>query len=324
MILDKADILNTNSIKNQFFTLKSIFGFLISFVCLYFVYLNFDFFVFLSQLKSLNYIFLILSLFTIFLSLIVRAVRWKYIFNSNDISTYDLYRSELLGFWGNSVLPLKMGELMKIHYAKILTGKKYITVLGTIIVERLIDFFLISPFLILLYFYFPHEFISDRINMLVFILFILAAILLIYRLFLSRIKQKITKSVDSSLWNNFSINKNTILSSTIVLWVLIYLDVYFVQASMTGLNLTLFECFSIMLIGTIVYIIPSSPGTFGTFHLIIQEFMINILDKPEMTSKTFAFILHAHSYIFFIVIGTYYFIKDSRQILSVKDADEVH
>ena len=160
--------------------------------------------------------------------------------------------------------------------------------------------------------------------MLVFILFILAAILLIYRLFLSRIKQKITKSIDSSLWNNFSINKNTILSSTIVLWVLIYLDVYFVQASMTGLNLTLFECFSIMLIGTIVYIIPSSPGTFGTFHLIIQEFMINILDKPEMTSKTFAFILHAHSYIFFIVIGTYYFIKDSQQILSVKDADEVH
>ena len=157
--------------------------------------------------------------------------------------------------------------------------------------------------------------------MLVFILFILAAILLIYRLFFGRIKQKITKSVDSSLWNNFSINKNTILSSTIVLWVLIYLDVYFVQISMSGLNLTLFECFSIMLIGTIVYIIPSSPCTFGTFHLIIQEFMINVLDKPEMVSITFAFILHAHSYIFFITIGSYYFIKDSSNILSFRRSE---
>ena len=157
--------------------------------------------------------------------------------------------------------------------------------------------------------------------MLVFILFILAATLLIYRLFFGRIKQKITKYVDSSSWNNFSINKNSILSSTIVLWVLIYLDVYFVQASMTGLNLTLFECFSIMLIGTIVYIIPSSPGTFGTFHLIIQEFMINVLDKPEMISKTFAFILHAHSYIFFIIIGSYYFIKDSSNILSFRRSE---
>ena len=76
-----------------------------------------------------------------------------------------------------------------------------------------------------------------------------------------------------------------------------------------------------MLIGTIVYIIPSSPGTFGTFHLIIQEFMINILDKPEMVSKTFAFILHAHSYIFFIMIGSYYFIKDSSNILSFRRSE---
>lgn len=321
MILGRVDFLKSNSLNNQFLSIKSILGFIVSFICLYFVYLNFDFFIFLDQLKSLNYTYLLLSLFTIFLSLIVRAVRWKNIFNSNDISTYDLYRAELLGFWGNSVLPLKMGELMKIHYAKILTGRKYFTVLGTIIVERLIDFFLISPFLLLLYFYFPHEFISDKINMLIFILFIFALIFLMYKFFIIRIKQKITKSIDSSLLKNFSTNKNIILSSTVILWFLIYLDVYFVQASMTELKLTFFECFSIMLIGTIVYIIPSSPGTFGTFHLIIQEFMINVLDKPEMVSKTFAFILHAHSYIFFIMIGSYYFIKDSTNILSFRRSE---
>lgn len=310
--------MSSNTLNKQFLSLKSIFGFLISFVCLYFVYMNFDLTVFINQIKALNYTYLLLSLFTIFLSLIVRAVRWKKIFNSNDISTYDLYKSELLGFWGNSVLPLKMGELMKIHYAKILTGRKYTIILGTIIVERLVDFFLISPFLLLLYFYFPHEFILDKINMLISVLLILVALFLLYKFFMNSIKQKIIKSIDSSLLKNFLINKNIILSSTVVLWILIFLDVYFVQASMSGLELTFFECFSIMLIGTIVYIVPSSPGTFGTFHLIIQEFMINVLDKPEMASKTFAFILHGHSYIFFIIIGSYYFMKDSSNILSFR------
>ena len=119
-------------------------------------------------------------------------------------------------------------------------------------------------------------------------------------------------------------NKNSILFSTIILWILIYLDVYFIQASMINLKLTLFECFCIMLIGTIIYIIPSSPGTFGTFHLAIQEFMIVFLDKPESVSIAFAFILHAHSYIFFILVGTYYFSKDSKEILSFRKNNAVY
>ena len=313
--------MSSNSINKQFFSLKSILGFFISFVCLYFVYLNFDSSSFIKHLLSLNYMYLLLSLFTIFLSLIVRAVRWKKIFNSNDISTYDLYRSEVLGFWGNSVLPLKMGELIKIHYAKVLTCRNYTFILGTIIVERLIDFFIISPFLLLFYIYSPHKFILDKLNILIFIILFFIALFIFYEFFIKKFKQKIIKSIDISLLKNFSINKNIILSSTILLWMLIFLDVYFIQASMAGLELTLFECFSIMLIGTIVYIIPSSPGTFGTFHLIIQEFMINVLGKPEMISKTFAFILHAHSYIFFITIGSYYFIKDSNKILSFRKQD---
>ena len=79
-----------------------------------------------------------------------------------------------------------------------------------------------------------------------------------------------------------------------------------------------------MLVGTIVYILPSSPGTFGTFHLAIQEFMIVFLDKQESISIAFAFILHAHSYMFFILVGTYYFSKDSKQILSYRRNNAVH
>tara|TARA_B100001115_G_C15832340_1_gene415597 strand:+ start:911 stop:1654 length:744 start_codon:yes stop_codon:yes gene_type:complete len=246
------------------------------------------------------------------------------IFNSNDILIYDLYRSEVLGFWGNSLFPLKLGELMKIHYAKILTQKKYSTVLGTIIIERLADFIIIAPFLVLLYIYFPGDFLLGKIESLISIIILSVFIIFLLKYVFISLKNKIKNFFKNFKIFEISKNKNSILFSTIIIWVLIYLDVYFIQASMIDLDLTLFECFCIMLVGTIVYIIPSSPGTFGTFHLAIQEFMIVFLDKSESISIAFAFILHAHSYIFFILVGTYYFSKDSKEILSFRKNNAVY
>ena len=312
------------SISCDYFSTKSLIGIFISFMCLYYVYLNFNFNSFIGHILTLDFSLLCLSLFTVFLSLIVRAIRWKMIFNSKDILIYDLYRSEVLGFWGNSLFPLKLGELMKIHYAKILTQKKYSTVLGTIIIERLADFIVIAPFLVLLYIYFPGKFFLGKIESLISIIILSVIIIFLLKYVFVSLKNKIKNIFKGFKIFEISKNKNSILFSTIILWALIYLDVYFIQASMIDLDLTLFECFYIMLVGTIVYIIPSSPGTFGTFHLAIQEFMILFLDKPESISIAFAFILHAHSYIFFILVGTYYFSKDSKEILSFKKNNAVY
>jgi len=312
------------SISCDYFSTKSLIGIFISFMCLYYVYLNFNFNSFIGHILTLDFSLLCLSLFTVFLSLIVRAIRWKMIFNSKDILIYDLYRSEVLGFWGNSLFPLKLGELMKIHYAKILTQKKYSTVLGTIIIERLADFIVIAPFLVLLYIYFPGKFFLGKIESLISIIILSVIIIFLLKYVFVSLKNKIKNIFKGFKIFEISKNKNSILFSTIILWALIYLDVYFIQASMIDLDLTLFECFYIMLVGTIVYIIPSSPGTFGTFHLAIQEFMILFLDKPESISIAFAFILHAHSYIFFILVGTYYFSKDSKEILSFRKNNAVY
>ena len=312
------------TISSDFFSTKSLLGIFISFICLYYVYLNFNLNSFIGHILTLDFSLLCLSLFTIFLSLIVRAIRWKIIFNSNDILIYDLYRSEVLGFWGNSLFPLKLGELMKIHYAKILTQKKYSTVLGTIIIERLADFIIIAPFLVLLYIYFPGDFFLGKIESLISVIILSVFIIFLLKYVFLSLKSKIKNIFKGFKIFEISKNKNSILFSTIIIWVLIYLDVYFIQASMIDLDLTLLECFYIMLVGTIVYIIPSSPGTFGTFHLAIQEFMILFLDKPESISIAFAFILHAHSYIFFILVGTYYFSKDSKEILSFRKNNAVY
>ena len=62
-----------------------------------------------------------------------------------------------------------------------------------------------------------------------------------------------------------------------------------------NLNLSMANCLLIMFIATVVYAVPSSPGTIGTFHLAIQEVMVKILEQSIDVSVAFAFILHAHT-----------------------------
>ena len=84
------------------------------------------------------------------------------------------------------------------------------------------------------------------------------------------------------------------------------------------LNLSIIHCLLIMFVATVIYAIPSSPGTIGTFHIAIQEVMVNFLNQTIDAAIAFAFILHAHSYLFFIILGSYYFLKDSKNILSFR------
>jgi len=309
---------NNMSIWSNILSPKSILGIVISFICLYFVYINFDSNGVLNRIIKINFIYLSLAILCLFLSLFIRAFRWKLIFYDDDIKKYDLYRAEVLGFWGNSVLPLKMGELIKIHYAKKITSKNYTFIFGTIILERLVDLILIIPFIFIFQVYFPSDLILNKVIFFIFLIPIIILFYLIYKYLLPRFKENILRKTNKHLIEATLKQKNSILLSTIFIWLLVFLNVYFIQASLQ-LGLTISDSFSIMILGTIIYAVPSLPGGIATFHLAIQEFSIQFLNMTEVSSQAFAFVLHAHSYIFFIILGSYYFIKDSNQILTFKE-----
>ena len=314
--------IDKENINRSFFSFKSMIGILISMVCLLILYNNFDWILFVKQITNTNYYYLSISVFCLFVSLFIRAFRWRLLF-SDKVSLVYLYKSETLGFWGNSLFPLRMGELIKIHYAKVLTSKSYALILSTIIFERLVDLFFIFPFAIIFYFIFPMDIINEKVDFLFISIFILFCLTILILMFLSKIKQKIYSKISIDLLSTIYYNKILILASTFFIWFLIFLDVYFVQLSMK-LNFNVFDNISIMLLATIIYVFPSSPGSIGTFHIAIQEFMVRFLNYPMDVSIAFAFILHAHSYLFFILLGTWYFLADSRRILSYKGKNEIY
>ena len=307
----------SNKFSEHFFSYKNFIGLSISVVCLYLVYQSFSWTEFIKELAKLDYFYLFISILCLIGSIILRAFRWKKIFDLDDIKVINLYKAEVIGFWGNSLFPLRLGEIIRIHYAKVLILKKYSLIFGTIILERLIDLILIAPFIFIFYYYFPMEVINSKINFLVFSIPVLFVVIIAYKYFFKSIKNKFVENIEVDLIQNFINNKILLISLSLLIWILVLLDVYFVQASM-HLNLSILDCLLIMFVATVIYAIPSSPGTIGTFHIAIQQVMVDFLGQTTDVSIAFAFILHAHSYLFFIILGSYYFLKDSKNILSFR------
>ena len=300
-----------------FFSYKNLIGICISILCLYLVYDSFNWAGFIKEIIGLNYFYLLASILCLVGSIVLRAFRWKMIFNLDDIKVMDLYKAEIIGFWGNSLLPLRLGEIIRIHYVKVLTLKKYSLIFSTIILERLIDLILITPFIFIFYYYFPMDIINSKINFLIFLIPILFIMIIVCKYFFKSIKNKLIENIGVDLIQNFIKNRILLISLSFSIWLLVLLDVYFVQASM-DLNLSITHCLLIMFVATVIYAIPSSPGTIGTFHIAVQEVMVRFLEQTSDVSIAFAFILHAHSYLFFIILGSCYFLKDSKNILSFR------
>jgi glycosyltransferase 2 family protein len=88
----------------------------------------------------------------LFLSIWIRAWRWGYLLLPiKPISPYPLFRSTIIGFMGNNLLPFRAGELLRGMSIGQSQNISKGAALGSIILERAFDGFVLSliPFLLL-------------------------------------------------------------------------------------------------------------------------------------------------------------------------------
>ena len=122
------------------FNLKSILGILLSALCVWWAFKDFQLSSFLSIINEIRLFYLILITCLLWISVWLRSFRWKYLFQSSyGLDVFSLYRAEMVGHFGNNVLPLRLGELMRAFMVSKdwKVSKSY--VIGTIILERAID-----------------------------------------------------------------------------------------------------------------------------------------------------------------------------------------
>jgi uncharacterized protein (TIRG00374 family) len=280
--------------------------------------------------RSANYLWMIPMVAITLGSFALRAWRWKYLFPGEKPSFGPLFRSSLIGFMGNNVLPARLGELMRVYAIGHSAGISRSVALGSLVIERILD---MSTLLLLFAIVLAAGRLPEEVRSWGLYLLAVAGPILIgailFRAYSERILPRLERFLPlvirarvMRMAANFRdglgvLGRPADLARAIVLSLLIWGSlVLVVVCGFRSLDLRLPAdaggiVLVVMAIGTMI---PSAPGFIGTLQyagsLALRQYGV----APAL-ALSFTLIFHASQWFPVTALGFYYFI---RQHLSLK------
>ncbi|MFQ6610738.1 MAG: lysylphosphatidylglycerol synthase transmembrane domain-containing protein [Fidelibacterota bacterium] len=295
---------------------KTILGIALSIIGIYWAFHGYDFRFLIDSIVESKFIYIILATAMLLFSVWVRAVRWEFFFrHEKKLPLYPLFKAEMIGYFGNSVLPLRLGELLRVYIVKKEHEIPGSFVLGTVVLERLLDTAGLLFYCVLMVFVadIPSD-IKWFIQIATIGIMILGVILIIVILKVHRLKSEsfIVKRI-KDFFSGFHVLGGKLsgytLFITFFLWAIYWLDVHLINLAL-GLNLTMASSLLVLIISSLAYSIPSAPGTIGTYHAAVKYVLVTLIGGFTIEQGvTFGIILHAYGFILFTVLGGWYFMK---------------
>ena len=132
------------SLKKRFLRPQTLVSFLVAFVILYFLWTRFDIDVdeTMELLGNTNVLFLLLSFVSYYLTFPLRGWRWKVLLGNAGFTDLpgmgDMTEFSFLGYFANSIVPAKLGDVYRSYLLKKNTGLSFPKVMGTVFSEWLI------------------------------------------------------------------------------------------------------------------------------------------------------------------------------------------
>ena len=318
--------------------IKFILGVLISVIGLYYAFRQINFWELWIIIKNVNFILVILAIVILLLSNIIRAWRWQILVKPIKYVSFEpAFSSIMIGYFGNSVLPFRMGEFLRAFVVADKTSLTASTAFGTIVIERILDFIGLSIVILLIMTVYPLTSVGGSIiigvivlSLTAFIFFFLfggfksSLLVKIEKLSLLRIGllHKILLFIKNFLDGATTIRATNklgiILLYTLIIWIMYYCSTYLATIA-TGIELEWFG-FGVLLISTTLAIsIPAAPGYVGTYHAAAVYILTNLFDVGRSNAQAAAIILHAVGTIPIVIIGAGYFINSSLNFKDIKD-----
>ncbi|MFY0599593.1 MAG: flippase-like domain-containing protein [Cyclobacteriaceae bacterium] len=308
--------------------LKYVGSLVIAGVLLYFAFRNIDWGDFVEKAKSVDYTWVLISIFLSLIAYIARAYRWNILLKPlghENLSSWRTTLAVLVGYLANLAFP-RLGEITRCGVLNRSDDVPVSSGLGTVITERIIDvltlFVLIFFTLIVeadrLILFLKELFgVSDegvigasvgtefykKIGIGLFVLLILIAILI----FLARRAGDKVKNFVKELYQGLiSLRKIDNLSgfiiSTLVLWVVYYLMSYLILFSLPETSdLGLMVGVMLLVTGGIALAIPVQGG-FGTYHTLISA-MLSLYAVEKTTGVFLATLLHTSQVVAVAIFG---------------------
>ncbi len=115
-------------------------GFLVTFICLYFVFRGIDLKELFSILKKTNILLLLLTIVIYIVGYYIRAIRWHYILKHiKEFKAFELFPYLVMGFMFNNILPARAGEFIRAYITGEKKGISKSSTFASIIIERVFD-----------------------------------------------------------------------------------------------------------------------------------------------------------------------------------------
>ena len=115
---------------------KLFVSIVISVIGLYYSFYNVNLNELVFYLSSSNITWIFIGMLLLILSVIVRAIRWQFMIKSIElIKIHKLFSATMIGYFGNSIFPFRMGELLR---AFALSGRLSVIVATLFVTSKLI------------------------------------------------------------------------------------------------------------------------------------------------------------------------------------------
>lgn len=278
----------------------------------------------------------------------VRAVRWAYLLSpiKSNISRRNLFSGVMIGYAVNNLLP-RVGELVRPYVIGKLEGISKSSALGTVVIERILDFMSFYFIVCVVLFVYPHSldpfvpnaalvrplfFIGSLVALATFILLFFKAEAF-FRFFgkairftPKKIAQRLNEVLDS-FYTGFAVAKmrevfGIILLQSFIIWGLYALGMYvpfYAFSELVRPDLDFGASVVLLVISSISWILPA-PGAMGTYHSFLTVAMIKLYKISMTTALSYAIVTHEIAYLVVMIIGGYYYIRDHFQIFELSSA----
>ena len=330
--------------------LKTVFWALLAVLLLWFSFRGVDWKDFWNVIRASHWGYVALAMAAGVLSFIIRALRWRLLLLPVEPETkrLDCYDGFTIGRLFNFIIPF-FGEFVRCSYVQS-RRMTYEKALGTVVLERTWDIFVLFLLTVVLLFFrgasYGSFFLDKMLDPAVarlqpaashigigpgwLIAAILAVALLIAWLIFAFIRRRAgvePKSKGSFLsrvsaffrgfgqgfWSFFKMKgRGWFLILTVLLWTMFLLMSWFIIKSLpSDLGLNLIDALFIMLVGSLAGIVPV-PGGFGAFHYIVALALQTLYGIPFETGIIFATLSHESQAVTTIVCG---FLSYSRRFI---------
>lgn len=303
-------------------------------------------------LKTTNYLYVFLGMsIGVFGGSAIRAVRWGVLLEpvKKNIGFRNLFATTIIGYMLNNLFP-RSGEVVRPYILGKHENISRASAFATIIVERIIDtvMFLLMFAVALIYF-------KDRITnaipqiesaviilsaaiilMLIWIVFMLwkpELSLKIVKIFTRILPAKLHEKVDNiftSLLSGFDVLRKPALFFRIALYSVLLWAAYLVSTYIpfysfnilvndgTGLMRGLWDANLLLVLINVAMFIPS-PAATGPYHYICKVTLVNMFAISEASALGYGTATHAMSFLLYLVLGIYYFIKFNYKLSEIKE-----